>query len=374
MSSIIYIGMDVHKNTFNLCALDGATGEILSETRCAAEAKNIQKFVARVTGKATDDVFVKTGYEAGCLGYALSHSLNDLGIACDILAPTTMQRSAKNKVTKNDKMDARMIAQNLANGTYKAVHIPDGGDVETKEYLRMVQSAKKSLKRIKQEIKALVLRHGYSYEGKSSWTQAYMKWLRELSMTQVLREALDEYLFQYEDLTDRIERFEARIVEFSTQERYAEPVAHLRTFKGIDTVSAMTLQVEISDFSRFPNAKAFCAYLGLVPSEDSSGSKVNLGAITKQGNRVVRRTLIESARALVKSSGGVKSKKLRARQAGQPGSVIAYADKGVARMQRKYARLLHAGKANHKAVTAIARELACFVWGMSTGHIERTQN
>lgn len=369
MSSIIFIGMDVHKKSFNLCALDSHTGEILGESQCIAEAKNVLKFVHHVTEQFEEEVFVKCGYEAGCLGYALYHSLLALGLNCDILAPTTMLRSAKNKVVKNDKLDARMIAQNLANGTYKPVHVPDSEDVETKEYIRMVQSAKKSLKRIKQEIKALVLRHGYFYDGKSTWTIAYMKWLKALKMSVLLTEVLDEYLVQYDYLTDKIERLKGRLDEFSHQERYAQPVAHLRTFKGIDTLAAMTIQVEVSDFSRFSTAKAFCAYLGLTPSEQSSGGKVNLGGISKQGNSVVRTTLIECARALVKSS-VVKSKALKARQKGQPSSIIAYADRGVERMKRKYAHLLYGGKAKNKAVTAIARELACFIWGMSTGKIE----
>lgn len=361
--------MDVHKKSFNLCALDGYTGEILGETQCSSEAKNVLKFVNHVTEQFEDECFVKCGYEAGCLGYALSHSLNALGLNCDILAPTTMLKSSKNKVVKNDKLDARMIAQNLANGTYKAVHVPDSQDVETKEYIRMVQSMKKSLKRIKQEIKALVLRHGYFYDGKSTWTIAYMKWLKHLTMPVLLRETLDEYLFQYEHLVDKIERLNARIVEISKSERYSEAVGHLRAFKGIDTTSAMTIQVEISDFSRFATAKAFCAYLGLTPSEQSSGGKMNLGGISKQGNSVVRTTLIECARALVKSSVG-KSKALKARQQGQPSSIISYADRGVERMKRKYGRLLYGGKAKNKAVTAIARELACFIWGMSTGNID----
>lgn len=360
--------MDVHKNSFNLCALDGHTGEILGKTQCRSDAKNVLKFTNRVKEQFEEETVVKVGYEAGCLGYALYRSLTTLGLSCDILAPTTMFRSAKNKVVKNDKLDARMIAQNLANGTYKSVHIPDAQDVESKEYIRMVQSRKKALKKIKQEIKSLVLGHGYFYDGKSTWTIAYMKWLKSLAMTSVLREALDEYLIQYEVLVDRIERFKARIEEMSHQARYAEPVAHLWTFKGIDTLSAMTIQVEISDFSRFASAKSFCAYLGLTPSEQSSGGKINLGGISKQGNTAVRTTLIECARALVKASIG-KSRKLKARQSGQSSEIIAYADRAVERMKRKFSRLLYSGKARNKAITAIARELACFIWGMPTGNV-----
>ncbi|MGL5898042.1 MAG: transposase [Lactococcus lactis] len=234
----------------------------------------------------------------------------------------------------------------------------------------MVQSAKKSLKKTKQGIKALVLRHGYFYDGKPNWLLTYVKWLKKLKMTGVLREALDEYLLQYENLIERIRCFEARIVEFSHNERYAEPVARLRTFKGIETASAMTIQVEISDFNRFATAKAFCAYLGLTPSEQSSGGKVNLGSISKQGNSVVRSTLIECARALLKGQIGFKSQKLKARKSGQPSRVIDYADRAIERLQRRYSRLLYSGKIKNKAVTAIARELACFIWGIPTGNIQ----
>lgn len=119
MSSIIFIGMDVHKETFNLCALNGTTGEIISETRCAANAKNVHKFALRVQDQSEEKVSFKCGYEAGCLGYALYHSLTALGLECDILATSTILRSSKNKVIKNDKLDTRMIAQDLINGTYK---------------------------------------------------------------------------------------------------------------------------------------------------------------------------------------------------------------------------------------------------------------
>jgi len=369
MTSIIYIGMDVHKNTFNLCALDGQTGEILGEVQCDAKAKIVAQFAKRKAKGYEGETLIKVGYEAGCLGFALYHELTELGLDCDILAPTTMHRSSKNKLVKNDRLDARMIAQNLASGTYKAVHVPDAQDLETREFIRMVQSAKKALKRIKQEIKALVLRHGYHYAGKIRWTIAYMKWLRGLELPELLRETLDEYLSQYDQYTDRIERYERRMVELSKEERYAQPVAFLRAFKGIETQSAMIMQVEISDFTRFAKANTITSYLGLTPAEHSSGGKIQLGGISKQGNSLVRKTLIECARALVKG-GTVKSKALKARQKGLPTEVIDYADRAVERLRKRYFKMIRAGKASNKAITAIARELACFVWGMSTGRIE----
>ncbi|GEQ48423.1 IS110 family transposase [Tetragenococcus koreensis] len=370
MKSIIYIGMDVHKESYSLCALDDASGEILGRTRCAADVTLVEKFVTNVKKKSGGERAIQAGYEAGCLGYALRAQLVEKGIACDILAPTTMYSSAKNKRVKNDKMDAKMIALNLANGTYKSVYIPKKEDVEIKEYVRMLADFRAALTTVKQQIKALILRHGYRYEGKSSWTMAYMKWLRSLDLGDLLTETLEEYLLQYETLVDKIERFQARLETFSHQETYEQPVSQLKCFKGINTISAMTLQVEISDFTRFPNAKAFTSYLGLTPSEYSSGEKVNRNSITKQGNSTVRSTLVECAQALVKGKIGQKSKRVKQRQKGQASQVIAYADKAVERLQRKYHQMMYRGKPRNVVITAVARELACFIWGMETGNLE----
>lgn len=369
MKNIVYIGMDVHKETFNLCALDGATGEILGEARCASDVKLVKKFIDKIAGKYEEEVQFKAGYEAGCLGYSLHNLLEQHGIDCDILAPTTMYSSSKNKVVKNDRLDAKMIALNLANNTYNAVYVPDDEDVSVKEYIRMMDDFKKSLKKIKQQIKAFLLRHGFKYEGKSSWTIAHMNWLKNLELTGLLKETVEEYLLQYDVLTDKIERFSQRIEELSHQGRYEETVAQLRCLKGIDTTAAMTVHVEISDFTRFPNAKAFTAYLGLTPSEQSSGEKMNRNGITKQGNSTVRSTLVECTNALVKGTIGMKSKRVKARQKGQESKVIAYADQAIERLQRKYHRMIYQGKPRNVAITAIARELACFIWGIETKKI-----
>ncbi|MDH6366898.1 MULTISPECIES: IS110 family transposase [Breznakia] len=369
MKSIIYIGMDVHKNSYSLCAYDGLTGEILGEVKCGADVKNIEKFIRRIRSKYEDTVDILTGYEAGCLGYFLYHQLVDKGIACDILAPTTMQRSSKDKLNKNDKLDARSIAQNLANGTYRKVYVPNDKDVEIKEYIRMMEDFKLERKKVKQHINALTLRHGQKYEGKSRWTIAHIKWLKSLELSDLLREVLDEYLNEYDTLNDKIERFKEKLIEMSKEEVYEKPISQLKCLKGIDVTSAMTVHVEISDFNRFPTAKAFASYVGLTPGQASSGDKVTYLSITKQGNSTVRRLLVECAQALVKGTAGSKSKALKARQKGQSQETIKYADKAAERLQRKFNKMIYRGVNRNKAVTAIARELACFIWGMETGNI-----
>lgn len=375
MKSIIYIGMDVHKNTYSLCAYDKNITQKVLETKCGADVKLVIKFMESVKelylnayGEVVD---VKTGYEAGCLGYSLYHELNNAGIDCDILAPTTMARSSKEKIRKNDKLDAYNIATNLANNSYKAVYVPCDGDVEVKEYIRMKADFKLALKKVKQQMNAFILKKGFRYEGKSRWTEAHLKWVKSLELSEVTREVLDEYLAQYHALKDKIDRFTLRIEEFSKSEAYEEEISKLKCFKGIDTASAMAIHVEISDFNRFPNARAFSSYLGLTPGEDSSGDKSKYLSITKQGNSLVRSTLVECSQALVRGSVGNKGKALIARQRGQETAVIDYADKAIERLQRKFNKLIYRGVARNKAVTAVARELACFIWGMETGNISR---
>ncbi|PEF60765.1 transposase, partial [Bacillus cereus] len=186
-----------------------------------------------------------------------------------------------------------------------------------------------------------------------------------------LNRFLDEYLLQYDVLVDKIERFSLRLEELSHSERYEEPVAKLRCLKGIDTIAAMTVHVEIADFTGFPMAKVFMAYVGLTPSESSSGEKISRSSITKQGNSTVRSTLVECANSLINGTIGLKSKRVKARQKGQQSEVISYADRTVERLQRKYHRMMYQGKPRNVAVTAIARELGCFIWGLEAGQINR---
>ena len=351
MKSIIYIGMDVHKNTYSLCGIHSSTGEVIAQTKCGAEVKNILKFIDSAKERLSqgDEMEIVTGYEAGCLGFSLYHELAYHDVSCVILAPSTMHGSVKNKKVKNDKMDAFNIATNLMHGSYKAVHIPTEHDNEIKEYIGLREDVIISRKRIKQQISALVLRHGLRYEGKSNWTVAHIKWL--------------------ETLNERIEKYDERIEEFSHEDEYAEPVSKVSCFKGIDTLSAMKIHVTVSDFQRFPTAKAFMANLGMLPGENSSAEKYSNTPITKMGNAMVRKTLVECAQSLVRGTVGKKSKALKKRQKGQDDKIIAYADKAAERLQKRFKRMILRGKPYNVAIMAVARELAGFIWGMETGRI-----
>ena len=373
MNRIVKIGMDVHSTNYTLCAMEPVLdGEdrVFANIQDTPDYKNVIQFIDQLKEKLgpSDTYSIECGYEAGCLGYSLYHQLTDAGVRCTILAPTTML-TQQGKRIKTDKRDAVMIAQCLSYGGYHAVHVPTDKDASVKEYLRMRDDHKLALKKIKQQISAFCLRHGYFYDG-NKWTIKHLDWLKKLDLSDLHRETLNEYMASYEEQTAKIERFDKRIEELAADSDYHEKVGKLCCLLGIKTHTALSLVVETGDFSRFRKGSTYAAFLGLAPGESSSGEKINRTGISKAGNSHLRTLLIESARGICKGQIGHKSKELRSRQAGNPAEVIAYADRGNTRMRSKYYRMIRHGKKRNVAVAAVARELACFAWGIMTDHLE----
>lgn len=370
MKSIVYVGMDVHKESYTLSCYSFMEEEIKYQQKMKADYKMVIKYLGQVRSRYAEEVEFICGYEAGCLGYTLYHQLKEHGVKCVILAPTTMAE-INNKRVKTDKKDSGNIAKCLAYGTYSPVHVPTEEDEAVKEFIRMRDAQKKSLKGIKQQILALVLRHGCSFEdGKSYWTIKHVSWLKSIGLGGVLQESLNEYLVTYDYLTDKISRLDQRIEELANTERYQEKVKRLQCLIGVKTHTALSVLVEIGDFKRFSNAEKMASYLGLVPGESSSGNKQNRLSITKAGNSQVRRLLVESAQGYTRGKIGHKSADLKRRQTGNTTQVIAYADKANERLRRKFYRMTIKNNTNRNiAATAIARELACFMWGLMTDNV-----
>lgn len=373
MKRILKIGMDVHSTNYTLCAMEPVIGEedrVFATVKVTPDYKNILMFIANLKMKLglDNEYDIQCGYEAGCLGYSLYNQLTAAGIKCVILAPTTMLTQQGVRI-KTDARDAHMIAQCLSYGGYHAVYIPTEEDDSVKEYLRMRDDHKIALKKIKQQINAFCLRHGYHYDG-TKWTIKHLKWLRGLEISALYRAVLDEYLVSYEEQEAKIERFDKRIQEIAEQEKYHEKVKRLGCFLGIKTHTALSLIVETGDVTRFVKGDRYAAYLGLAPGENSSSDNINRTGITKAGNSHLRLLLIEAAGGVCKGAVGHKSKDLRARQNGNSAEVIAYADKANTRLRSRYYKFIRRGKKRNVAVATIARELACFVWGMMTDHIE----
>lgn len=366
--STVYVGMDVHKENFSLCCYTNEKEKAEYTQKVEGHYSKVLNYLEAMRFHYGKDVLFICGYEAGCLGFTLYRDLTAHNVKCVILAPTTMAVPAGKKRIKTDKRDAALIARCLAHHDYSEVHVPTEKDEQIKEYIRMRDDHKLALKKVKQQILSFCLRHGYQYDGtKNHWTQAHINWLRSLKLDGVDQETLDEYLLTYDYLTAKLNRIESRIEEFAGDEDYKEEVHKLECFLGIKTQTALSVIVETGDFKRFASAPQYAAYLGLVPGEDSSGGDQNRLPITKAGNRHLRMLLVEAAQCFGRGQIGHKSKALAARQSGNSPTAIAYADKANERLRRKYYRMvLKNGKKSNVAKTAVARELACFIWGMMT--------
>ena len=263
-----------------------------------------------------------------------------------------------------------MLAQNLAYGTCSFVHIPDEEDKRTREFVRMVSHEKKLLRKEKQYILAFCLRNGFDYKDGNPWTEGHINYLKTVQIEDFLRETLDELLDSYNKILEKIERLNNRLEKIANTERYVENTKKMACLKGITQTSALTIISEVSDFNRFATAQEFSSYLELVPGETSSGQKINRLGITKMGNSIVRTLLIEASQSIVRGHPRYKSKRLKARQADSDVNAISYADRATERLMRKFLRLVAKGTNRNKAIGAIARELACFIRGIMTNHLE----
>lgn len=377
MNRIVYIGMDVHTSNYTLCSLDPGYG--VKKDNYFAEVQftnnfvtNVVNYVSNLKKKLKDCEFV-CGYEAGCLGYSTYKDLTKAGIKCVIMAPSTMAVQKGGKKVKNDRRDARVIAQCLAYQTYKEVYVLSEHDEAVRGYLRMRDSHKKELKRIKQQIIAFCTGHGLFSPTKSNWTVAHLKWLKGLKFNDpVEQEIINEYLSSYTYLCDKIKAMDVRIEVLASEKQYCENVKKLRCIKGIETNVALTLIAEIGDFNRFSKPTDFAAYLGLIPGEQSSGDKVRGTGITKAGNSTLRQKLTEAAKGYWRGRIGMKSATFKKFEKELPKEVTEYALKANTRLQRKFFNMTHVkGKNMNVAASACAREMACFVWGLITNHYDK---
>lgn len=363
-NSIVYVGLDVHKESFSICCYTFEADKILYQQKIPGNYKYVLRYIEQIRRHFPKETIFLCGYEAGCLGYSLYHHLKNHGLECCILAPSTMGIVNNNHV-KTDRKDAGNIAKCLAFHTYSEVYVPTKEEEAVRDYIRMKEDHTKLLKMVKQQILSLLLRQDCNYDGGSTWTIKHVKWLKTLSLEGMFQETLDEYLVTFEQLSSKIELFDKRISELSLKEEYVEKVKKLGCFIGIREHTALSFIVEVGDFKRFKKAEQFAAYLGVVPSENSSGENKNRYGITKAGNTHLRRLLTEAAQGYTKGKAGQKSKALLARQRGNSPQTIAYADRANERLKRKfYSMTLGKGKKRNVAVTAITRELACFIWGM----------
>ena len=369
---IAYVGIDAHTTNYTLATRLEGSKEPINVNTYSPVVTNIVKYCKAIRKEYGKDTEIILGYEAGSLGFKLRRDLEQNNLKCIILAPTSIPGTEQNRKRKKktDKRDAEAIAKALFNSDYSEVYMPDEEDEAVRDYIRMREDHRKQLRVIKQQICALTNRHGLKFtDGKNYWTAKHLKWLKSLPREGVLKETFDSYLLSYETVSERIAEMDKKIEEIAEQDKYREAVHKLICFKSVKTLTALAVIVEIGDFTRFVKAKNFAAFLGLVSGEMSCSDNQNRLVITKQGNRFIRKLLVECSQSFSRATSG-KSAMLKKRQEGNTPEVIAYADKANERLRKRYLTLvLRNKKVHNKAVTAVARELACFIWGMMTGNI-----
>lgn len=355
---ITFVGMDAHKVAIKLAVLlPDAPKPVEWET--PNEKSAVRRMVRKVQRLAAGGE-VRFCYEAGPCGYALQRWIQEAGANCVVVAPSLIPRKPGDRI-KTDRRDARKLAELYRAGLLTEVHTPTVEDEAVRDLCRAREDAHEDLVRCRHRVSMMLLRRGWIWNGtKKAWGQGHRLWLRSLHFEQQADQVVfDNYLQAIEHVEERLRTLEQHIESVSQLPAYAEAVGALRCFRGIDTLTAMGLVAELHDFMRFDSARGLMAFLGLVPSEFSSGGSERRGAITKAGNRHARRLLIEASwhyRHQPNPQG------LKRRRQGQPTEVIALADKAMYRLNRRFHRMLNKGKPAGKTVVAVARELAGFVW------------
>ena len=362
MSKIVkYVGLDVHKDSITIAIADeGRDGNVRLYGKIRNDLEQINKVMRKLISHNSE---LRCVYEAGPCGYPIYRYLTSQGINCAVVAPALIPKKAGDRV-KNDRRDAMNLATLHRSGDLTPVYVPDETDEALRDLVRARKDNSIALRKIKQQINAFVLRQGLSYAGKTQWSKTHLNWLTALKMPHPAQQiALTEYLDAMQNHEARIKRLETAITASCETWRLLAVVDALQALRGISMLSAVTLIAEMGDLTRFDKPAQLMAYIGLVPSEHSSGNTVKRGPITKTGNTHARRTLIESAQAYRLPAR--KSRAIRKRQEGLPEDVRDIAWSAQLRLCHRYRRMIAKGKNHNVVVTAIARELAGFIWAIA---------
>jgi transposase len=360
-SSTLYIGLDVHKESIAVAyAAKDYGADVVYLGSIGTRQCDIDKLVRQLQSKAKRLVFV---YEAGPCGYWLYRYLTKKGYDCWVVAPSLIPKKAGDRV-KTDRRDALQLARLMRSGDLTPVYVPKVEDEAIRDLCRAREDVLRDLKAAKLRLKAFLLRHDIRYTGQATWNPAHLRWLSEVVCpTPAQQIVFQEYVRAVNEQTERLQRLEQELQEQVKSWRLNPVVEALQALRGVQFTVAVTTVAELGDLTRFENPRQLMGYLGLTPSESSSGERRRQGSITKAGNTHARRALVEGAWAYRYPT--KVSRHLQLRLENQPKAIQDISWKAQVRLCTRYRRLLARGKHANQVVVAIARELVGFMWAIA---------
>jgi len=354
----LFVGLDVHKDTIVVAVADAGR----NPARVVATVPYQWKPLTKVLEKLGPKSAVSCCYEAGPTGYGLARSLRAADWDCDVIAPSLIPRKSSERI-KTDRRDAVRLAQNQRGGELVAVAIPDEACEAIRDLERARDDAKRAERVARHQLSKFLLRQGRRYPGKTTWNKTHRAWIAAQEFAEPAQQhVLADGLATVETATLRVDQLTQRLRELAESWDRMPLVKALQALRGVEFVTAVTVVAEVGDFRRFPTAGDFMSYVGLIPTEQTSGDTRRRGPITKTGNAHVRRLLVESAWHYRRQPRIGKA--LRERSVGIAPGVCAIAWKAQKRLHHRLTRLIGRGKHATEAVTAVARELAGFIWAI----------